>query len=158
MTILDALARLVGTDDEADHTGPVSPITERPHVESIYGDRDEASPPVAEQVLPAPPAPEPIIIRPRRASGWSTWRENLENGIPKRVAGQHYGRTSLIVRNVSAVEITVGPADDVTVDVHFPVAAGGQVTFDHTDEVWATAGAAAQLVCLAEYDNDKGGA
>jgi len=126
----------------------------------IY-DEAAAPPGLVTGDMPAAWTPPPYFIRPRKASGWSTWRAKLDGTRPVMLAGQHLGRTSLLVRNTdAATEVTVGPASDVSAGVHWPIAPGGQLSADHTGPLWATvpAGQTASVVMLAEYDHEKGGA
>ncbi|MCA1569720.1 MAG: hypothetical protein LC798_05245 [Chloroflexi bacterium] len=138
-----------------------SPIAERYEVAERYPTPEEEVPlgPLPPLRIPPPRAEE---VRLSRASAWSTWRATLPlSPTPRQIAGQHLGRTSLVIRNTSTtVTAAVGPSSGVSVETGFPISAGGTLTLENTGEVWGVTpdGSEAALVILSEFDVHTGGA
>lgn len=88
---------------------------------------------------------EAISVKERPPRSWST----LQLPVPTfpevtRIAPKHIARAELTVRNNGGVTIYLGPDQSTTTpSTGFPLPAGEETSLAHTEDVWATAEAAA---------------
>lgn len=100
---------------------------------------------------------EPVKVALDRPSTWAVRTVNVRSGAGQAVllVDRSDTRTSVLIRNTDAVNsVWVSPDDSVIAGVNsWEIAAGGQLTLENADVVWAVAISGAPLVAvLTEWE------
>ena len=102
------------------------------------------------------PDADPVPVRIVSAGGrelrrFNTWQEAVAAGTVRMIAGRNNARNSIVILNTGTDTIYVGSSESVASYTGFPVGAGGTLSLNTEDAVYAYAAAQQTVACIEEF-------
>lgn len=100
--------------------------------------------------------PDPIPVRIVNVSGrelhrFNTWQDRIQAGTVRAVAGRNTARNSIVILNTGTDTIYIGSSESVASYTGFPVNAGGTLSLNTEDAIYAYAAAEQSVAVIEEF-------